>query len=53
MASGIKMHPAGYYLHQSFEAALNVVVDEETLRPFGLGYPAAGSTGHFPFIPGR
>lgn len=25
---GIKMYPAGYYMHQSFEAALNIVLDE-------------------------
>jgi 2-methylcitrate dehydratase PrpD len=49
---GIKMYPAGYYMHQSFEAALNIVTgddiaadDVESIR---IGVPGSRFDRQFP-----
>jgi hypothetical protein len=57
MAFGIKMYPAGYYMHQSFEAALNIVVDGEIgpgdIWAIRIGTRQPVRPAISPFIPGR
>ena len=49
---GIKMYPAGYYMHQSFEAALNIVTGEEIgpddIEAIRIGVPGSRFDRPFP-----
>jgi 2-methylcitrate dehydratase PrpD len=49
---GIKMYPAGYYMHQSFEAALSIVVQENLaagdIKAIRIGVPGGRFDRPFP-----
>ena len=50
---GIKMYPAGYYMHQTFEAALQIVVDNalgpDDVESIRIGAPSTGFRFDRPF----